>query len=489
MKKKLLLVLIFFLALSESRAQSTETFETESVGSASFTDNGQVFNITSQAPAIFDVFLYSGGGWNGTSIDNRFIDNSGTTYFNTPVQFTISAAGGSAFTLKSFYLFLAKSDLGLNVTGTLNVTGKLGGVQQFTATANSPFNTSMGVNNGYTLINMANFGGANNSNTSIDQFVITTTGNIAYVALDAMTWHCPSVTVTPVAQTNIACNGGATGSATVSASGGNGFSYNWTPGNPAGDGTATATGLTAGTWTCTVTNSCGLSSSTSFTITAPTTALTATQSQTDVSCNGGSNGTASVVASGGTGSYTYLWSPSGGTAATTTGRSAGSYTVTITDANGCSIQKNFTINAPSALTATQSQTDVTCNGGSNGTASVVASGGTGSYTYSWSPSGGTGATTTGRSAGSYTVTITDANGCSIQKNFTINAPAALTATQSQTDVTCNGGSNGTASVVASGGTGSYTYLWSPSGGTGATTTGRSAGSYTVTITDANGCSI
>jgi len=489
MKKKLLLVLISFLSFSQIRAQSTETFETETTGSSSFTDNGKVFNITSQAPAIFDVFNYSNGGWNGTGKDHRFIDNSGTTFFNTPVEFTISAAGGSAFTLKKFYLFLSKSDLGLSVSGTLTITGKLGGAEVFTNTVNSPFNTSMAVNNGFTLIDMVNFGGVNNSNTSIDQFVIKTTGNIAYAALDAMTWQCPSVTVTPVAQTNVACNGGATGSATVSAAGGNGFAYDWTPGNPAGDGTATATGLTAGTWTCTVTNSCGLSSATSFTITAPATALTATQSQTDVSCNGGFNGTASVVASGGTGAYTYLWSPSGGTAATATGRTAGSYTVTITDANGCSIQKNFTISAPAALTATQSQTDVSCNGGFNGTASVVASGGTGAYTYLWSPSGGTAATATGRTAGSYTVTITDANGCSIQKNFTINAPAALTATQSQTDVTCNGGSNGTASVVASGGTGAYTYLWSPSGGTAATATGRTAGSYTVTITDANGCSI
>ena len=489
MKKKLLLVLISFLSFSQIRAQSTETFETETTGSSSFTDNGKVFNITSQAPAIFDVFNYSNGGWNGTGKDHRFIDNSGTTFFNTPVEFTISAAGGSAFTLKKFYLFLSKSDLGLSVSGTLTITGKLGGAEVFTNTVNSPFNTSMAVNNGFTLIDMVNFGGVNNSNTSIDQFVIKTTGNIAYAALDAMTWQCPSVTVTPVAQTNVACNGGATGSATVSAAGGNGFAYDWTPGNPAGDGTATATGLTAGTWTCTVTNSCGLSSATSFTITAPATALTATQSQTDVSCNGGFNGTASVVASGGTGAYTYLWSPSGGTAATATGRTAGSYTVTITDANGCSIQKNFTISAPAALTATQSQTDVSCNGGSNGTASVLASGGTGAYTYLWSPTGDTAATATGLSEGSYTVTITDANSCSIQKDFTINAPAALTATQSQTDVSCNGGSSGTASVVASGGTGAYTYLWSPSGGTAATATGLSEGSYTVTISDANGCSI
>jgi hypothetical protein len=491
-KNYLLLLLISFIFVTHMRSQTTEKFEDETAGSTSFTDNGKVFNITSQVMGPFDIYYGATPyGWSGTAPDNRFIDNTGpgASAFNTPIQFTISSAGGVAFTLKSFYAYLATSNVSLNVSGSLIVTGKLAGVTKFTASANSPFNTSGAVNNGFTFINMSTYGGQNNSNVEIDQYVITTTGNIAYVALDAMTWQCPSVTVSQASQANVSCNGGSNGSATVNATGGNGFTYNWSPGNPAGDGTATATGLTAGNWTVTVTNSCGLSNSTVFNITQPATSVTATQSQTNVTCNGGSNGSATVVASGGTGSYTYSWSPSGGTGATTTGRSAGNYTVTITDANGCSIQKAFIITAPAALTATQSQTNVSCNGGSNGSASVIASGGTGSYTYLWAPSGGTGATATGLSVGNYTVTITDTNNCSIQKAFTITAPAVLTATQSQTNVSCNSGSNGSASVIASGGTGSYSYSWSPAGGTGATATGLSAGNYTVTITDTNNCSI
>jgi hypothetical protein len=342
MRKNIALLLICLLSCGGIVAQSTETFETEPVGATSFSDAGMVFNITSQAPAIFDIYQYSGGGWNGSGSDNRFIDNSGSTFFNQPVQFTISSTGSMPFNLKTLYLFLSKSDLSLNVSGSLTITGKLGGVTKFTATANSPFNTSMGINNGFTLVNMAVFGGANNSNISIDQFTIATSGNIAYVAMDAMTWQCPSVTVTQAAQTNVSCNGGSNGAATVSVSETAGVTYNWTPGNPAGDGSPTVTGLTAGNWTCTVTNGCGVANSTTFAITQPS-ALSASQSQTNIICGGATNGTATVAASGGSGSYTYSWSPSGATTATATGLSAGNHTVTITDANNCSIQKLFTI--------------------------------------------------------------------------------------------------------------------------------------------------
>ncbi|MGX7668999.1 SprB repeat-containing protein, partial [Flavobacterium pedocola] len=90
------------------------------------------------------------------------------------------------------------------------------------------------------------------------------------------------------------------------------------------------------------------------------------------------------------------------------------------------------------------KTDVSCNGGANGTATVVAAGGTASYTYSWAPLGGTGATASGLIAGTYTCTITDANGCQATRSFTINQPTVLSSTGSKTDVSCNGGSNGTA---------------------------------------------
>ncbi|AWM12803.1 hypothetical protein DI487_02225 [Flavobacterium sediminis] len=303
--------------------------------------------------------------------------------------------------------------------------------------------------------------------------------------------------MTQASQTNIACNGGSTGEATVNTAtgGAGGYTYNWTPGNPTGDGTTSVTGLTAGTWTCTVTDANGCTTSTNFTITEPT-ALALTQaSQTNVACNGGSTGEATVnTATGGAGGYTYSWSPSGGTGTTATGLVAGTYTCTVTDANGCTDSVNFTITEPTALALTQSsQTNIACNGGSTGEATVnTATGGAGGYTYSWLPSGGTGTTATGLTAGTYTCTVTDANGCTDSVNFTITEPTALALTQaSQTDVACNGGSTGATTVnAATGGAGGYTYNWTPGNPTGDGTTsvtGLTAGTWTCTVTDANGC--
>ena len=289
-----------------------------------------------------------------------------------------------------------------------------------------------------------------------------------------------------ISNTNVSCNGGSNGTATVVASGGaGGYTYSWAP---IGGTNATATGLPVGVYTVTITDSKGCTGIVSTTITQPT-AITATTSQTNVSCNGGGNGTATVVASGGAGGYTYSWAPTGGTNATATGLAAGTYTVTITDANNCQTTKSFTITQPTAMSSTTSQTNIACNGGSTGVATVNVSGGTAPYTYSWSPTGGTAATATGLSAGTYTVTVTDNNGCTLTRTFTITQPTAITATTSQTNVSCNGGSNGTATVVASGGAGGYTYSWAPSGGTAATATGLSAGTYTVTVTDNNGCTL
>jgi len=312
------------------------------------------------------------------------------------------------------------------------------------------------------------------------------------VTVSGCTGNGSIVVTVPVAPTstgsftNVSCNGGSNGTASVVASGGTpGYSYSWAPSGGTG---ATATGLTAGAYTCTITDASGCTTTGSFTITAPS-AITSTGTQTNVSCNGGTNGSASVAVSGGTPGYTYSWAPSGGTAATTTGRPAGIYTCTITDANGCVATRTFNITAPSAITSTGTQTNVSCNGGTNGSASVAASGGTPGYTYSWAPSGGTAATATGLGAGTYTCTITDANSCVTTRTFTIAQPVALSASSMQTNVSCNGGSNGDAMVMVSGGTPGYSYLWAPSGGTGATATGLTAGMYTVTVTDANLCTM
>lgn len=290
--------------------------------------------------------------------------------------------------------------------------------------------------------------------------------------------------VATTSRTDVLCNGTNTGSASVIPSGAPGpFTYAWAP---SGGNSDTASNLAAGNYSVTITSANGCSIIKNFTITEPT-ALTVTPSQTNLLCNGAVNGSASVVVTGGTGLYSYSWLPTGGTAATATGLSAGDYTVTIKDANLCVKTQNFTITQPAAITATITTTDVSCNGGSNGSATVNATGGTGNYTYAWSPTGGSAATATGLAAGNYTVTITDENNCSITENVSIAEPTILDATIAQTDVTCIGASDATATVTATGGNGSYTYAWLPSGGSAATATGLSAGNYTVTITDAKGC--
>ncbi|MGN6531059.1 MAG: MBG domain-containing protein, partial [Ginsengibacter sp.] len=162
-------------------------------------------------------------------------------------------------------------------------------------------------------------------------------------------------------------------------------------------------------------------------------------------------------------------------------------TCTITDANSCYITKTVTIGEPALFTATISSANVSCNGGANGTATVIPDGGTAPYSYSWTSSGGATATATGLSAGVYTCTITDANGCTTVRTTTISQPPAIAVTTSQVNASAVGFNDGSATVSVSGGTPAYSYSWSPLGGTAATATGLAAGVYTCTITDANAC--
>jgi len=139
------------------------------------------------------------------------------------------------------------------------------------------------------------------------------------------------------------------------------------------------------------------------------------------------------------------------------------------------------------LNVSTSHTNVSCYGGNNGTATAHSiQNGVAPFSYSWAPTGGTNATTSGLMAGTYTVEVTDSNNLQGTASVTVGQPvAALSGTKSQINPT--GGNNGSAAVVASGGTPGYTYAWIPSGGTAATATGLAPGQYWVTITDANAC--
>ena len=197
---------------------------------------------------------------------------------------------------------------------------------------------------------------------------------------------------------------------------------NGAPYSGATTATLTITGATAGingyAYRVVATGSCS-PAATSNSATLTVSSVTGSATKNNVSCNGGSNGSITLTPSGGTAPYTYNW---GGGILTKdrVGLTAGIYTVTIKDANGCTGNVSVTIIEPALLVATAgAQTNVSCNGGATGSATVKVTGGTGSYTYSWSPSGGTAATANGLAAGTYLVTITDTNGCQTTQSFTI----------------------------------------------------------------------
>ncbi len=477
-----LILSIFLFTVAVVQAQTLETFESQTHSANNFTSAGQNFTL---GTGFIVEGSYPGTGWNGTANDNVYLDNSGNSFAGVNVNFSMKSNPANLFYVKSFWVFLSDHALNQAVTGTMTVTGKVAGVTKFSVSSGSGFATSLGTTNGYTLINMTNYGSSNSSNTAIDELDITTTGSYEYMALDALTW-CLALSNT-TSQTNVACNGGSNGSATVTAAGGvSPYTYSWSPSGGTG---ATASGLSANTYTCTITDKYGAVSTGVVTLTQPAALTASFGSQTNVSCHGGSNGVATVTAGGGTTTYTYSWTPSGGTGTTASGLIAATYTCTVTDAHACTASKSFTITQPAAIaTSISSQTNVSCNGGSNGAATVSASGGTGALSYSWSPSGGSAATASGLSHGTYTCVVTDANACTQNQVVVISQPAALTASiGSQTNVSCHGGSNGAASITAAGGTASYTYSWTSSAGTSATASGLSSGAYTCTITDAHAC--
>ncbi|MGH1339874.1 MAG: SprB repeat-containing protein, partial [Aureispira sp.] len=273
------------------------------------------------------------------------------------------------------------------------------------------------------------------------------------------------------------------------------YAYTW---STLGSTTDTLRGLSPGSYCVTVTDAQGCTADTCATISEPT-AITFTTAQTDVTCFGGSDGTATITAVGGTGILSYLWSNTQ-TTATATGLPAGNVCVTVTDVNGCSvdtcltiIQPTMTVTAAASIATTYTGgTNVSCNGACDGIASVVAMGGSpavSGYVYSWSTSPvQTRDSAFALCAGTVIVTVTDSLGCSAIDSVRLSEPSAITVTAVSVSTRCNTSSDGSASAMATGGAGGYSYAWSttPVQITD-TARGLAAGNYIITVTDANGC--
>ncbi len=284
---------------------------------------------------------------------------------------------------------------------------------------------------------------------------------------------------------SVGCFASNSGSAIANVFGGTGaYTYTWQAGTVNG---ATVTGLGANTYTMLVADAANCTQTSSFSINQPAAALALVLSSSSVSCFGGSNGTASVSASGGTSPYGYFWTPVGGSLASATGLSAGMYSVTVTDLNGCGKSGSVQVIEPTPVVATIiSATNVSCFGGSNGSASLAVSGGNPTYNIQWSPAGGTSLLATGLSLGTYVATVSDINSCQTQVSVIISEPPLLTGTLAVIRPSC-GRANGALMAQISGGTTPYTYAWTPGAMTTPVATSLAAGSYTVIVKDAKNC--
>ncbi|MBT3622041.1 MAG: hypothetical protein HN535_04745, partial [Flavobacteriales bacterium] len=271
----------------------------------------------------------------------------------------------------------------------------------------------------------------------------------------------------------------ATGGTTpyqFTADGGSNFVPSGTPFGPSGQ---------AG-YFITVVDSLGCTDSDSVYVSEPDLLQVTSFNIQNVSCYDSANGELEVIFTGGTAPFTYLWD-NGQTNQTAVNLVPGNYSVLITDTNNCNDNSFIVaITQPDSLyISSLSSTEVLCNGDSTGSATVVASGGTSNYSYAWS-SGALTDVASNLFSGTYSVTVSDINGCSRNSSIVVTEPNALNTTYIKDSVTCIGGSDGWATALVSGGVTPYNYLWD-NGSILATANNLAAGYHTVTITDANGC--
>jgi hypothetical protein len=258
----------------------------------------------------------------------------------------------------------------------------------------------------------------------------------------------------------VTCNGSGNGSVTLAATGGT-APYRYRIGTQPLQLSNRFDNLKGGDYNFNVLDANGCAATISIKVIEPA-QLTLAASTTAVGCNGGSDGSVLLSASGGSGTYTYSIKNNNSFSSSNTfsGLAAGSHSFTVKDQNGCTADVTVTVTQPDALAlATSAKSNVTCNGAANGSITVLASGGNGGYTYQLNGKDmGSVSTFTGLTAGSYAIRATDAKGCTKEITETITQPNSLVVSVTdKTDILCNGGSTGSVTLQATGGTSPYQY--------------------------------
>ena len=292
--------------------------------------------------------------------------------------------------------------------------------------------------------------------------------------------NTPSLVISIDTIIHVKCAGQNTGVIKVNVTGGSGaLTYTWTPSQI---GTDSIFNLASGTYKLVVRDTANCRDSISVTINSPT-AINATINSLPETC-GINNGQAWVTVSGGTPGYTFLWNNSS-TNDTITNLTKGNYSVTIKDANNCSVIKNILVDSLGGPAITDSIIHVKCFGENTGAIYTTVHGANGPVSYLWSPGGQITQNITNLTAGTYTVTVTDTNSCSSTKSFVVNQPTGLNISFTSVTEKCNQ-ANGSAIVAVTGGTSPYSYQWN-NGNTTNNIINLTSGYYTITITDGNLC--
>ena len=430
---------------------------------------------------------------NSTSLSSRFLvagggGGGGNSYSGTQLSDGGAGGGTNGVTMPNATQFVNRTPgsggtqnsgnaLGQGQNGTTNLSG--GGGGGYYGGESGQNSTGGGGGSGYvgSLSNASLIAG----NTSMpNPSGGTMTGKAGNGSARITQLYSVSVLETG----SISCNGNSTGALTAIGSGGTTpYTFLWSTGSTS----TTISGLSAGTYTITLSDANSITTTTTYTLTEPTALVSANALDSNVSCNGGSDGGATASATGGIGTYNYLWS-NGATTASIIGVSSGTYTATVTDVNGCTSSTSVIVTEPTVLTsASVLDSNVSCNGGSDGGATASATGGTGTYNYLWS-NGATTASLSGVSAGTYTATVTDVNGCTSSTSVNVTEPDSLVIGLGQDSTICFGDSTGQAYLTSiQGGTSPYSIQWA----TGAVTDTIAvpAGFYSVVVIDNNGCEI
>ena len=281
--------------------------------------------------------------------------------------------------------------------------------------------------------------------------------------------------------TDLGCVGTNNGEVDITVSGGSmPYTYLWSNSYTNED----LTGVTSGTYTVTVTDVQGCTISDTYVVNDASEMVLSTVIS-NATCNGNSDGAIDLTVTLGASPYTYLWFNST-TNEDITGLAAGNYGVTVSDNNGCSTTGLFEVSQPEMMSVSGVVMDATCNAPTDGSVDLSVSGGTIPYTYFWSNQTTGGPFQSGFSPGYYEVTVTDVNGCTASNGFTIGSPDQLTLSAVVTDLTCGTSNDGAVDLTVSGGALPYTFDWSNSANT-EDITGLWQGTYSVTVTDVNGC--